>query len=263
MDVSLPEATYPAVTRNSEETLSSRPFNLQKLPHLTDYLPDLKSYTNPLDNNPFYHPTDGFYLTQSDVILRQIIIDLSAGTFSSAASKLAYHQPAQGNKSSLIPAVLELPLLPAETLPWDEYGDQGAGGWIVGAIWAVEMAQQAINGAHVEPESAVNVLVVAEGAGQDMIPRTDAQKEERDESGNPIFLDVDAWLKSELSKWWSRDHPNDVFTVKHIDPTCMIRAIPANNLHCALLAHSAIHGLWQVTPDLFVDLLMTTMHISH
>ena len=34
------------------------------------------------------------------------------------------------------------------------------------------------------------VLVVAEGAGQDMIPRTDAQKKETDESGNPVFLAI-------------------------------------------------------------------------
>lgn len=90
------------------------------------------------------------------------------------------------------------------------------------------------------------VVVVAEGAGQDMIPRTEAQKEERDESGNPVFLDVGGWLKSELKKWWNRDHANELFAVKYIDPTYMIRAVPANatdNLYCTLLAHSAIHGV--------------------
>ncbi|KHN40226.1 6-phosphofructokinase 2 [Glycine soja] len=90
------------------------------------------------------------------------------------------------------------------------------------------------------------VLVVAEGAGQDIIPRTDSQKDERDESGNPVFLDVGVWLKSELNKWWKREHPNELFTVKYIDPTYMIRAVHANatdNLYCTLLAHSAIHGV--------------------
>ncbi|XP_009779364.1 ATP-dependent 6-phosphofructokinase 2 [Nicotiana sylvestris] len=169
---------------------------------------------------------------------------------------------------------------------------------------AVEMAQQAINAAHVEAESAVNgiglvklmgrstghialhatlssrdvdcclipeidfflegkgglleflearlkesghaVLVVAEGAGQDIIPRTESQKTEKDESGNLVFLDVGGWLKSELKTWWSRDHPNELFTIKYIDPTYMIRAVPANatdNSYCTLLAHSAIHGV--------------------
>ncbi|XP_073272049.1 ATP-dependent 6-phosphofructokinase 2-like [Primulina huaijiensis] len=170
---------------------------------------------------------------------------------------------------------------------------------------AVEMAQQAINAAHTEAESAVNgiglvklmgrstghivlhatlssrdvdcclipendfylegkggllefiesrlkynghaVLVVAEGAGQDVIPKTGDQShvQEKDESGNPVFLDVGGWLKSELKNWWSRDHPKELITIKYIDPTYMIRAVPANatdNLYCTLLAHSAIHG---------------------
>lgn len=167
---------------------------------------------------------------------------------------------------------------------------------------AVESAQQAINAAHVEAESAVNgiglvklmgrstghialhatlssrdvdcclipenefflqgkgglleflerrlkeighaVVVVAEGAGQELIPRTE-EEQQQDESGNPVFLDVGVWLKSELNKWWKRDHPGELFTVKYIDPTYMIRAVPANatdNMYCTLLAHSAIHG---------------------
>ncbi|XP_039130671.1 ATP-dependent 6-phosphofructokinase 2 [Dioscorea cayenensis subsp. rotundata] len=90
------------------------------------------------------------------------------------------------------------------------------------------------------------VIVVAEGAGQDKIPRTDAQKEDKDESGNLVFLDVGVWLKSELNSWWAQEHPGELFTVKYIDPTYMIRAVPANaidNMYCTLLAHSAIHGV--------------------
>ncbi|KAL6281836.1 hypothetical protein ACE6H2_012765 [Prunus campanulata] len=110
------------------------------------------------------------------------------------------------------------------------------------------------------------VLVVAEGTGQDYMRRRmgmdrinedDAQNQKqedisiraaggRDESGNPVFLDVGQWLKSELNKWWRREHPNELFTVKYIDPTYMIRAVPANatdNLYCTLVAHSAIHGV--------------------
>lgn len=45
------------------------------------------------------------------------------------------------------------------------------------------------------------VVVIAEGAGQGLMPRTDAE-EEKDESGNPVFLDVGTWLKSELNKLW-------------------------------------------------------------
>jgi 6-phosphofructokinase 1 len=88
--------------------------------------------------------------------------------------------------------------------------------------------------------------VVAEGSGQELIPRTDEQKREQDESGNMLFLDVGPWLKSELGRWWKKEHPGELFTVKYIDPTYMIRAVPANatdNLYCTLLAHSAIHGI--------------------
>lgn len=90
------------------------------------------------------------------------------------------------------------------------------------------------------------VLVVAEGAGQDLIPRTSEEKEKRDESGNPIFLDVGPWLNNELKQWWKKHHPDELFTVKYIDPTYMIRAVPANatdNIYCTLLAHSCIHGV--------------------
>ncbi|KAJ0752650.1 putative Rho GTPase activation protein [Helianthus annuus] len=67
------------------------------------------------------------------------------------------------------------------------------------------------------------VVVVAEGAGQDMIPRTDEQKQKRDEYWNPVFLDVGVWLKSELKKWWSKDHEGELFTVNYIDPSYMLR----------------------------------------
>ncbi|EPS70355.1 hypothetical protein M569_04403, partial [Genlisea aurea] len=96
------------------------------------------------------------------------------------------------------------------------------------------------------------VVVVAEGAGQEAILKggggdvvAAAHVQERDESGNPAFLDVGAWLKSEMKNWWAEDHAGELFTVKYIDPTYMIRAVAANavdNMHCTLLAHSAVHG---------------------
>ncbi|CDP04555.1 unnamed protein product [Coffea canephora] len=93
------------------------------------------------------------------------------------------------------------------------------------------------------------VLVVAEGAGQRLIPRSKEAAEGqagKDESGNAVLLDIGGWLKSELKKWWGRDHPEEeLFTVKYIDPTYTIRAVAANatdNLYCTLLAHAAMHG---------------------
>ncbi|RLN34532.1 hypothetical protein C2845_PM03G01020 [Panicum miliaceum] len=68
------------------------------------------------------------------------------------------------------------------------------------------------------------VVVVAEGAGQRLIPRPTCGEQRRDESGNPAFLDVGAWLKAELRAWWAEEHAGEPLTVKYIDPTYMIRA---------------------------------------
>ncbi|KAL6992926.1 phosphofructokinase beta-subunit [Sarracenia purpurea var. burkii] len=400
------------------DILSLSPVQLQRLPHLTDFLPNLKTFTNPLDHNQFFHPSDGFYLTPSDVVLRQIVYHVSENFASPPPPNLAYHSAGPRKEiffdpncvraavvtcgglcpglntviRELVVGLWELygvreifgvragyrgfycgepvPLDPKLVHNWHKKGGTsletsrggfdlqkivdaiegrcfnqiyiiGGDGTMRGAVeifneicrrklnvavigipktvdndigiidksfgfqTAVEMAQQAISAAKVEAESAVNgiglvklmgrstghialnatlssrdvdcclipenefylegkgglfeffgdrlkqnghaVLVVAEGAGQDIIPRTDAQKEERDESGNLVFLDVGGWLKSELKKWWKREHPNEgLLTVKYIDPTYMIRAVPANatdNLYCTLLAHSAIHGV--------------------
>ncbi|KAL6567579.1 phosphofructokinase beta-subunit [Orobanche gracilis] len=390
---------------------------LQPVPHLEDYIPNLQTHPNALDNNPIFHPVSEFYLTASDVILRNILHDLSGG-FPSPGPHLAYRRAGPRKVIYFEPGRVRAAIVtcgglcpgmntvirelvvglwelygvreifgiragyrgfysgePVELNPkmvhgWHRIGgtvlETSRGGFdldkIVNAIQdrgfnqvyiiggdgtmrgmleifneikrrklkvavagipktvdndigiidrsfgfqtAVEMAQQAINAAHTEAESAVNgiglvklmgrstghialhatlssrdvdcclipendfylegkgglfefldnrlksnghaVVVVAEGAGQDVIPKTDNQThvEEKDESGNPIFLDVGGWLKSELKKWWARDHGKELFTVKYIDPTYMIRAVPANatdNLYCTLLAHSAIHG---------------------
>ncbi|KAK6265151.1 Phosphofructokinase domain - like 4 [Theobroma cacao] len=406
----------------SDDAFSFSPtITLQKLPHLSEYTNHLQpAGPNPLDRNPFFHPTDGFYITPSDVILRQVVYDLSPSRTLPSPSHgryLAYHRAGPRNQIFFDPCTTRAAIVTCGGLCpgmntvirelvvglWDLYGVRqiygikagyrgfysthpielnpklvrnwhkrggtvletsrggfdltrivdaiehrgfnqvyiiGGDGTMRGAVkifeeirrrklrvgvagipktvdndvgiidrsfgfqTAVEMAQQAINAAHVEAESAVNgiglvklmgrstghialhatlssrdvdcclipetefyleakgglfefleqrlkerghaVLVVAEGAGQDLIPRSDAQKEERDESGNLVFLDVGAWVNSELKKWWARDHPDELFTVKYIDPTYMIRAVPANatdNLYCTLLAHSAIHGV--------------------
>ncbi|KAK7854673.1 atp-dependent 6-phosphofructokinase 2 [Quercus suber] len=63
---------------NTTTTFSISPVTLQKLPHLKDYIPQeaLKTQPNPLERNPFYHPSQGFYISHSDVVLRHIVFDL-------------------------------------------------------------------------------------------------------------------------------------------------------------------------------------------
>ncbi|CAO2822938.1 unnamed protein product [Amaranthus hypochondriacus] len=79
------------------------------------------------------------------------------------------------------------------------------------------------------------VIVVAEGAGEKL--------EERDASGNKAFKDVGLWLSHTIKEHFAQTSLN--ITLKYIDPTYMIRAVPANasdNVYCTVLAQSAIHG---------------------
>lgn len=88
------------------------------------------------------------------------------------------------------------------------------------------------------------VLVVAEGAGQELMESSSSMKE-RDMSGNPALQDIGLWLSKSLKEWWKNKHPDDLFSLKYIDPTYMIRAVPSNaadTAYCTLLAHSAFHG---------------------
>nr|DAD23815.1 TPA_asm: hypothetical protein HUJ06_025278 [Nelumbo nucifera] len=387
---------FPNGTGRQEDNQLDSSFSivaLRKLPHLTDYVQNLQTFTNPLEYNPFYHEPARFYISPSDVILRQIVYDLASG-FPVATPHLTYHRAGPrklifydpfhvraaivtcgGLCPGLNTVIRELvvglwelygvrrifgikagyrgfystepvPLDPKAVNNWHKRGGTilettrggfdlvkivdaiesrrfnqvyiiGGDGTMRGAVkifeeirrrklnvavtglpktvdndigiidrsfgfhTAVETAQQAISAAHVEAESAVNGIglvklmgrstghialhatlssrdvdcclipendfyLEGEGAGQDLIPRSDAEKEEKDESGNPVLLDVGGWLKSEVKRWWARDHPRELLTVKYIDPTYMIRAVPPNatdNLYCTLLAHSAIHGV--------------------
>ncbi|MCO5581154.1 hypothetical protein L7F22_035032 [Adiantum nelumboides] len=88
------------------------------------------------------------------------------------------------------------------------------------------------------------VLVVAEGAGQDLMEQSTAANAS-DLSGNPNLQDIGLWLGDTLKDWWKSKHPNELFALKYIDPTYMIRAVPSNatdTAYCTLLAHSALHG---------------------
>ncbi|KAF2316170.1 hypothetical protein GH714_041511 [Hevea brasiliensis] len=116
------------------------------------------------------------------------------------------------------------------------------------------------------------VIVIAEGAGQDLLSKSLQSMDQQDASGiscskmlgygyhtgsrhcasnfffwELLFVRVSPYG---MVEW---DDPIDHFakenkmniTLKYIDPTYMIRAIPANasdNVYCTLLAHSAIHG---------------------
>ncbi|CAI0543668.1 unnamed protein product [Linum tenue] len=93
-------------------------------------------------------------------------------------------------------------------------------------------------------ESGHMVIVVAEGAGQELISET---KSMTDASGNKLLQDVGLWLSQNIKVCLLPTPFFILFNSKTMfaDPTYMIRAIPSNasdNVYCTLLAQSCVHG---------------------
>ncbi|KAJ4733238.1 ATP-dependent 6-phosphofructokinase [Rhynchospora pubera] len=87
------------------------------------------------------------------------------------------------------------------------------------------------------------VIVVAEGAGQDLIAQDMRSMDNKDASGNKLLLDVGLWLSQKIKEHFGKK--KKTLNLKYIDPTYMIRAIPSNasdNVYCTLLAQCAVHG---------------------
>ena len=82
------------------------------------------------------------------------------------------------------------------------------------------------------------VIVVAEGAGQQLFEERDVVK---DASGNVQHQDIGVFLKDRIKEHF-RDTP---VTIKYIDPSYIIRSAPANSsdsVYCSRLAYHAVHG---------------------
>ncbi|MCI16174.1 6-phosphofructokinase 3-like, partial [Trifolium medium] len=90
------------------------------------------------------------------------------------------------------------------------------------------------------------VIVIAEGAGQELIPSNDTSNNNKPDASSPddLFQDVGLWLSQKIKDHFARNTKKTI-NLKYIDPTYMIRAIPSNasdNVFCTLLAQSAVHG---------------------
>lgn len=92
------------------------------------------------------------------------------------------------------------------------------------------------------------VVVVAEGAGQSLMAKTQPSEVMKDASGNVLLDDVGPWLCKELKKRLDsrvKEASGDGISLKYVDPSYMVRGIPPNtadNLYCLQLAHNAVHG---------------------
>ncbi len=83
------------------------------------------------------------------------------------------------------------------------------------------------------------VVVVGEGAGQDMV----GLNGEKDLSGNVRFGDVGLFLRDEIRKHLKTTGTH--VDLKYIDPSYTIRSMPANprdSSFCLLLGHNAVHA---------------------
>jgi 6-phosphofructokinase 1 len=83
------------------------------------------------------------------------------------------------------------------------------------------------------------VIVVAEGAGQDLVRSTG----ERDASGNREHGDIGVFLRDAIREHFGR--AGLPVSLKYIDPSYMIRSVPAgahDSAFCMLLGHNAVHA---------------------
>jgi 6-phosphofructokinase 1 len=83
------------------------------------------------------------------------------------------------------------------------------------------------------------VIVVAEGAGQDLMEKTG----ERDASGNAKYGDIGIFLRDAIKNYFQRAGIG--INLKYIDPSYTIRSTPANphdSAFCLLLGQSAVHA---------------------
>jgi len=84
------------------------------------------------------------------------------------------------------------------------------------------------------------VIVVAEGAGQKFFQ---ADNNERDESGNIKLKDIGLYLKDKITSYF--ESKNIKISLKYIDPSYMIRSVPANandHIFCSFLGRDAVHA---------------------
>ncbi len=85
------------------------------------------------------------------------------------------------------------------------------------------------------------VIIVAEGAGQDYVKDSKGRK---DESGNVLLGDIGVFLKDSIKKYF-KERSNLYVNLKYIDPSYLVRSVPANahdSIYCIQLAQNAVHA---------------------
>jgi 6-phosphofructokinase 1 len=85
------------------------------------------------------------------------------------------------------------------------------------------------------------VVIAAEGAGQEYVTDKSGKK---DESGNAVLGDIGLFLKEKIKQHF-KEHTSIYVNIKYIDPSYMVRSVPANahdSIYCMQLAQNAVHA---------------------
>lgn len=96
------------------------------------------------------------------------------------------------------------------------------------------------------------VILVAEGAGQELLPKTHL----KDASGNEVYGNIGHFLKEEMSKYFKKI--NMEVNIKYIDPSYIIRSAPANSydsIYCARLGSHAVHAAMAGKTETLISML--------
>lgn len=94
------------------------------------------------------------------------------------------------------------------------------------------------------------VIVVAEGAGQEIFAAESGQK---DASGNARYQDIGLYLKQQIPEYFKKK--NIAVSLKYIDPSYTIRSCPANasdSALCLLFGHNAVHAGLSGKTNMFI-----------
>ena len=96
------------------------------------------------------------------------------------------------------------------------------------------------------------VILVAEGAGQELMPKTGR----KDASGNAVFNDIGMYLKQQISDYFKQQQIP--INIKYIDPSYIIRSAPADSfdsIYCARLGAHAVHAAMCGKTNLLISMM--------
>jgi len=96
------------------------------------------------------------------------------------------------------------------------------------------------------------VILVAEGAGQDLLEKNGAV----DASGNKKLADVGLYLKDRITEYFKEK--NIEINLRYIDPSYIIRSAPANpndSIYCARLGTNAVHAAMAGKTEMLISLI--------